>query len=58
MVTELLVWALVLKENPSKVVDIYSVERICLRDAREAYKVMPDHPVVCVPRRSMQRPKH
>jgi hypothetical protein len=57
MVTEVLVWALILANEPKRpVVEIYTTELLCRQDARELRKIFPDHPITCVPRRSMERP--
>jgi hypothetical protein len=57
MVTEIIIWALILTEQPKRVVEIYNNELLCRQDARELRKALPDHPVKCVPRRSMERPE-
>jgi hypothetical protein len=57
MVTEILVWALVLREQPKQVVQIYATEIACRNDAREATRLAPEIPLICVPRHSMERPR-
>jgi len=57
MVTEVLVWALILANEPKRpTVEIYTTELVCRQDAKELRKALPGHPVTCVPRRSMERP--
>jgi hypothetical protein len=57
MVTEVLIWALILTERPKVAVEIYNNELLCRQDAKEVRKALPDHPVTCVPRRSTGRPQ-
>jgi hypothetical protein len=57
MVTEILVWALVLSKQPNKLVEIYSTETACRQDAREARKTVPEILVTCIPHRSTERPR-
>jgi hypothetical protein len=56
MVSEILVWALVLKNDPHRVVDIYNTELVCRQDLREVRKMEPHQQWVCMVRRSMERP--
>ena len=57
MVTEVLVWALVLRQQPREVIEIYTTEQMCRRDAREARRTVPDVEVECIQRYSMERPR-
>jgi hypothetical protein len=57
MVTEVLVWALVLSKQPRQVVEIYTTEIACRQEATEAGRLAPEVPVKCIQRYSMKRPR-
>jgi hypothetical protein len=61
VVTEVLVWALIVTSHHNSVVDIYSTELVCREDLREARKTVEARTagaeLACVVRRSMERPK-
>jgi hypothetical protein len=56
MVTEVLVWALIVTNNGPETVNVYDKELICRQDMREAHRALPEAKLKCVPRHSMQRP--
>jgi hypothetical protein len=56
MVTEVLVWAMIMTNNHNAVVEVYNNEKQCRQDAREVMRALPEAKLKCVPRHSMQRP--
>jgi hypothetical protein len=59
MVTEVLVWAMIMTNNHNAVVEVYNNEKQCRQDAREVMRALPEAKVACVVhRRSLQRPDH
>jgi Mg-chelatase subunit ChlI len=57
MLTEVLVWALILRQKPKEVIEIYATEQMCRRDAMEARRTVPEVEVECVQRYSMEHPR-
>ena len=56
MVTEVLVWALIVANRNNAVVEIYNNELLCRQDMREARKAVPEAELRCVPRYSLDHP--
>jgi hypothetical protein len=56
MITEVLIWAMILTNRENQVVEIYNTELVCRQEMREALKSVPEAELKCVPRRSMERP--
>lgn len=56
MVTEVLVWALIVTNGDNDVVEIYTNELLCTQEMREARKAVPEAKLKCVPRYSLDRP--
>ena len=56
MVTEVMVWALVVLNQGAQVVEVYDKELLCRQDMREARKAEPEAELKCVPRYSLDHP--
>ena len=56
MVTEVLVWALMLTNKKPEVIEVYNTELDCRQDMREARKAVPEAKLKCVPHWSTERP--
>jgi hypothetical protein len=56
MVTEVLVWAMILTNHQNRIIEIYNTELVCRQDMREARRAVPEAELKCVPRHSIERP--
>ncbi len=57
MVTEVLVWALIVTNRNNTVIEIYNTELVCRQEARELQRAVPEAELTCVPYHSMVRPR-
>jgi hypothetical protein len=56
MVTEVLVWAMIMTNNHNRIVEVYNNELLCRQDAREVRRALPEAEVKCVPRYAPNHP--
>jgi hypothetical protein len=56
MVTEVLVWAMIVTNRGNRIIEIYNTELLCRQEMREARKAVPQAELKCVPRYSLDRP--
>jgi hypothetical protein len=56
VVTEVMIWALILTNRKNDVVEIYHSELLCRQEMLEVRKAVPQAKFKCVPRHSLNRP--
>jgi hypothetical protein len=56
MVTEVLVWAIILTNRNNAAVEVYDNELLCRQEMRELELAVPQARLKCVPRYSTRRP--